>query len=708
MTARSRRLYVLCVVLLLLGAALGTAGGALANGGAADLAIIKSGPATAVPGTSIAYTIVVSNNGPVDATGVAVSDVFPTSLTSVSWTTSGGGSGFEASGTGDIDDTGGTLPPAVSVTYSVTATIDPDAAGMLVNAASVTSSVVDPNPVNDSSSVTTTLTPRCDLSIVKSDAAGVYVPGMGLTYTIVVRNDGPSTATGARVTDDFAPVLSGASWTAYDTVCTYDPSGVGDIDELVTMPPDGVITYRAHVDVSEHAEGPLSNTATVAAPAGTTDPDPSDNSSTDTDAIVEYQVHAFAGPHGDVSPWGDWYPWGSEPTFTFTPELGYHVERVTVDGRPVLMTGYNEYTFAPIWGPHELRVWFAIDMFVITPRVFGGMHGHGTVFPATPQLYPWGSRPTFTFWPEKGYYAVSLVIDWSASSFTRPNQYTFAPLTADHELAVGFAPVPGPQPQPSYVITTTVAGGQGSISPPGPLSVSRNSTPTFYFVPRTGWHVASVTVDGAPVSMTGVNSYTFPRVTGPHALAVTFAEDAFTITASVTGGHGTISPSGATPVAFGSTPTFTFAPDPGYKVGQILVDGVAVTPSAPNAYTFAVVVADHTISVSFTESGPPGPMPGGITVRTPRSASVKQGKVASLKYRVEQAVLEGTADVTVVVTDQAGNVRKTLYRYGVSLNQVHSARFVCNFARGVYTFKVTAISNGQPVSNTASNTLTVR
>ncbi len=426
----------------------------------------------------------------------------------------------------------------------------------------------------------------------------------------------------------------------------------------------------------------------------------------------QYLMQAYAWAHGSVTPQGPiWCAAGSQPTFYFTPDPGYYVDEVVVDGAPVAMTSYNAYTFAPLTGPHELRVSFDHYWFVITPGVMGGHYAHGWVFPNTPQIYAGGSRPTFRFFPERGYYAAYLRVDGWWVGITEPNEYTFPPLTSDHWFAVGFAPTPGPQPVPSYVISTVVAGGQGSVSPPGPVMAPKSTTPTFYFLPRTGWHVATVTVDGVPVSMTGANSYTFPPVLGPHALAVTFAEDMLTITSSVTGGHGTISPAGATQVAWGSTPTFTFAPDPGYQVGQILVDGAAVTQSSPNAYTFAVVVANHTISVSFAESAPapsPGPIAGAMTVRTPYSAHVKQGRVASLKYEVDQAVLHGTGDVTVVVTDQAGNVRKTLYRYGIALNELQSARFVCNFARGVYTFKVTAISNGAPVSNTASNTLTVR
>ena len=50
----------------------------------ADLQITKAGPATAVAGTNVVYTITVTNAGPSDATGVTLTDPTPPGLTFVS------------------------------------------------------------------------------------------------------------------------------------------------------------------------------------------------------------------------------------------------------------------------------------------------------------------------------------------------------------------------------------------------------------------------------------------------------------------------------------------------------------------------------------------------------------------------------------------------------------------------------------------------
>ncbi len=61
--------------------------------------------------------------------------------------------------------------------------------------------------------------------------------------------------------------------------------------------------------------------------------------------------------------------------------------------------------------------------------------------------------------------------------------------------------------------------------------------------------------------------------------------------------HGSISPSGVASVAEGQDQEFTFTPDEGYEVADVVVDDVAVDTA--DTYTFSNVSADHTISVGF-------------------------------------------------------------------------------------------------------------
>jgi uncharacterized repeat protein (TIGR01451 family) len=167
-----------------------------------DVSVTKTdGSATEIPGTPVTYTLVATNSGPSTATGVSVTDGFPAALSGCSWTSvAAGGATGNTSGpvSGNIAETGITMPPAASVTYTATCNIDPAARGTLVNTATVASATNDPTPGNNSATDTDTLTPQVDLGVVKVESIDPVVAGSGvgnLTYTITVTNVGPSTAT---------------------------------------------------------------------------------------------------------------------------------------------------------------------------------------------------------------------------------------------------------------------------------------------------------------------------------------------------------------------------------------------------------------------------------------------------------------------------------------------------------------------------------
>jgi uncharacterized protein (TIGR02145 family) len=77
----------------------------------------------------------------------------------------------------------------------------------------------------------------------------------------------------------------------------------------------------------------------------------------------------------------------------------------------------------------------------------------------------------------------------------------------------------------------------------------------------------------------------------------------YTITASA-GANGTITPSGDISALKGSSKTFTFAPNSGYVIDKVLIDGANNEAAvAAGSYTFSNVSANHTISVSFKAAG---------------------------------------------------------------------------------------------------------
>jgi uncharacterized repeat protein (TIGR01451 family) len=121
--------------------------------------------------------------------------------------------------------------------------------------------------------------------VTKTDGQTTAVPGQPLTYTVVAANAGPSNAPVVSVTDTFPAALAGVTWTcAASGGATCTAAGAGNINDSVSLPAGGSVTYTAVGTVAAGATGSLSNTAT--ATTGVPDPNPGNNSATDTDTLT--------------------------------------------------------------------------------------------------------------------------------------------------------------------------------------------------------------------------------------------------------------------------------------------------------------------------------------------------------------------------------------------------------------------------------------
>ena len=231
---------------------------------AADVQIVKDGPTSAVAGTNVVYTTVVTNAGPSDAVAVTVADPTPPGLTFVS---------NAGACTTAFPCALGTLAAGavstITTTYAIPAGyVTPDP---IVNTATVSSATPDPAAANNSSTATTQLGASVtDLRIAKTNGVSSLVPGQTTTYTITLTNNGPSSAIGARVQDVFPAALTGVSWTCAGSgggACGI-ASGTGNIDIAADVPVGATVVVTATGTVAANATGFLVNTATVVPPAG--------------------------------------------------------------------------------------------------------------------------------------------------------------------------------------------------------------------------------------------------------------------------------------------------------------------------------------------------------------------------------------------------------------------------------------------------------
>ncbi len=254
----------------------------------ADLSLTKTHPVGPVlAGGTVPFTLAVNNAGPSDAIApVVVDDHLPVGLTYVA---AGGGwscvadpatdTGQDVTCTldGSTPVLAGTDAPALTMTVA----IDPAAPqGAYTNTGVVTSPTVDPDPGNNTATDVVDVTTAADLSIVKSHTATAHI-GDPLTFSLAVRNDGPSTATDVVVTDDIPTGLtyqdatgSDPAWTCTATASTVTCALADPLPPDTDAPPLA-LTFT----VSVEAYPTVANTSTVGSPV--TDPDPTDNSSTD-------------------------------------------------------------------------------------------------------------------------------------------------------------------------------------------------------------------------------------------------------------------------------------------------------------------------------------------------------------------------------------------------------------------------------------------
>ena len=127
-----------------------------------------------------------------------------------------------------------------------------------------------------------------DLAITKDDGTTAVDAGGSTTYTLTVTNNGPSTVSGAILGD---PVATGLAPTG--VACSATPGECSSAPTLAQLQAGFALPALAAgqsyglsltADVTA-TSGSLANSATVAAPTGVTDPDPSNNSATDSDTV---------------------------------------------------------------------------------------------------------------------------------------------------------------------------------------------------------------------------------------------------------------------------------------------------------------------------------------------------------------------------------------------------------------------------------------
>jgi len=440
---------------------------------------------------------------------------------------------------------------------------------------------------------------------------------------------------------------------AYNTICAGDP-GAHNVDYSGGVYYNGIPTIQAKTNyvVSQKAGGvmmwELSQDATGAKSLLSAIYTILSNDPT------TYTITASAGANGSISPSGaQSVAGGASKTFTITPNSGYIVNAVSVDGANI--GAVTSYTFSNVTANHTISASFVaspVNGNLAQGKSASASSVETSAFPASLAVDgSVGTRWSSTF-ADPAWIAIDLgssqtfnrvVLRWEAAYgkayqiqvsndnaswstvYTRTagtggtEDFTFATTTARYIRMYGTArgtvwgyslfefEVYNSAAPTQYTITAS-AGSNGAISPSGAVKVNKGANQSFSITPASGYVVDAVLVDGSSVG--AVTSYTFSNVQAAHSISATFKTGGvtqFTLTASA-GSGGAISPSGAVKVSQGASQTFTITPASGYVISSVTVDGVSV--GAVNTYTFSNVQAAHIISATFSSSAIPAWAPG--------------------------------------------------------------------------------------------------
>ena len=158
------------------------------------------------------------------------------------------------------------------------------------------------------------------------------------------------------------------------------------------------------------------------------------------DTVNTYTITATAGENGSISPSGEFtVTAGADQTFTITPDRGYHIQDVLVDG--VSVGAVSSYTFAAVEEDHTITATFAKDAGPVTRyRIEASAGEGGTISPEGIVRVSQGGSQTFIITPDEGYKIEDVLVD--GESVGPVSEYTFKNVRAWHTITVTFAKLP--------------------------------------------------------------------------------------------------------------------------------------------------------------------------------------------------------------------------------------------------------------------------
>ena len=326
-----------------------------------------------------------------------------------------------------------------------------------------------------------------------------------------------------------------------------------------------------------------------------------------------------ASDGGTVAPAGQTtYVSGQAVDVTFTPDQGYQLASVKVNGRTASVTGNvltltmdQSYAVSAVFEkiPDVPTVMFENDFESVTGDSFP-FHGW-TLKGVNPNGYTW-KQYTYYNWKSLGNDTKHAYIsdDWNGGP---QDEWLISPsvnLSGTRDGVLYFDYAYGIYGIKNKTFTATVEastdGGQ-TWTPIWNFQDSYTGQETSGYALAGSAEVkvpAQYAVDGVQFAFRYVNTTHDTAPLAVDNVKLMAVEDGpvaqkYTITATA-GEGGSITPAGEVSVKEGASQTFTITASEGYAIADVLVDGQSV--GAVDSYTFENVTANHTIAALFTKT----------------------------------------------------------------------------------------------------------
>ena len=326
-----------------------------------------------------------------------------------------------------------------------------------------------------------------------------------------------------------------------------------------------------------------------------------------------------ASDGGTVAPAGQTtYVSGQAVDVTFTPDQGYQLASVKVNGRTASVTGNvltltmdQSYAVSAVFEkiPDVPTVMFENDFESVTGDSFP-FHGW-TLKGVNPNGYTW-KQYTYYNWKSLGNDTKHAYIsdDWNGGP---QDEWLISPsvnLSGTRDGVLYFDYAYGIYGIKNKTFTATVEastdGGQ-TWTPIWNFQDSYTGQETSGYALAGSAEVkvpAQYAVDGVQFAFRYVNTTHDTAPLAVDNVKLMAVEDGpvaqkYTITAAA-GEGGSITPAGEVSVKEGASQTFTITASEGYAIADVLVDGQSV--GAVDSYTFENVTANHTIAAVFTRT----------------------------------------------------------------------------------------------------------